>query len=101
MYGKLNFEKQVSKNRDKGISIVHYYKDDDQSKDIKGSYEKFASENKGIFRIGAVSCEDEAPICAKEKVDKFPTIRVYPTFPAPTFDLDLSGDNFDTKKLKQ
>ena len=28
VYGKLNFEKQVSKNRDKGISIVHYYKDD-------------------------------------------------------------------------
>jgi hypothetical protein len=23
---QLNFEKQVSKNRDKGISIVHYYK---------------------------------------------------------------------------
>ena len=23
----LNFEKQVSKNRDKGISIVHYYKE--------------------------------------------------------------------------
>ena len=28
VYGKLNFEKQVSKNRDKGISIVHYYKDE-------------------------------------------------------------------------
>lgn len=100
VYGKLNFEKQVSKNRDKGISIVHYYKDEEQSKDIKGSYEKFASENKGIFRIGAVDCEGEATICSKEKVEKFPTIRIYPTFPAPTFDLDLSGDNFDTKKLK-
>lgn len=28
VYGKLNFEKQVSKNRDKGISIVHFYKDE-------------------------------------------------------------------------
>ena len=26
IYSQLNFEKQVSKNRDKGISIVHYYK---------------------------------------------------------------------------
>lgn len=26
VYSKLNFEKQVSKSRDKGISIVHYYK---------------------------------------------------------------------------
>ena len=25
-YTKLNFEKQVTKKRDKGISIVHYYK---------------------------------------------------------------------------
>lgn len=28
VYNKLNFEKQVSKNRDKGISIVHFYKDE-------------------------------------------------------------------------
>lgn len=68
---------------------------------MKGAYEKFASENMGIFRIGSVNCEAEGPICQKEKVEKFPTIRVYPTFPAPTFDIDLSGDNFDTKKLKQ
>jgi len=25
-YTALNFDKQVTKNRDKGISIVHYYK---------------------------------------------------------------------------
>jgi hypothetical protein len=28
VYSNLNFEKQVSKNRDKGISIVHFYKDE-------------------------------------------------------------------------
>ena len=64
----------------------------DQSKDIKGSFEKFASDNKGIFRIGAVSCVNEDVICSKEKIDKFPTIKIYPQFPAPTFDLDISGD---------
>ena len=26
MYTRLNFDKQVSQKRDKGISIVHYYK---------------------------------------------------------------------------
>ena len=26
IYSKLNFEKQVSKNREKGISVVHFYK---------------------------------------------------------------------------
>ena len=73
----------------------------EQSKDMKGAMEKFAHENKGVFRIGAVSCEMDDAICTKEKVDKTPTIKIYPPFPAPTFDLDLSGDNFDTKKLKQ
>lgn len=29
VYSRLNFEKQVTKNRDKGISIVHYYKKGD------------------------------------------------------------------------
>ena len=72
----------------------------DQSKDIKGSYEKFAKDNKGIFRIGAVSCVNEDAICSKEKIDKYPTIRIYPQFPAPIFDLDTSGDQFDSKKLK-
>ena len=28
VFSKMNFEKQVSKNRDKGISIVHFYKDE-------------------------------------------------------------------------
>ena len=28
VYNKLNFEKQVSKNREKGISIVHFYNDE-------------------------------------------------------------------------
>tara|TARA_B110000305_G_C19214119_1_gene527350 strand:+ start:168 stop:665 length:498 start_codon:yes stop_codon:yes gene_type:complete len=68
---------------------------------MKGLFEKFAAENKGVFRIGSVSCLNEDVICSKEKMTKFPTVRVYPPFPAPTFELDLSGDNFDTKKLKQ
>lgn len=72
----------------------------EQSKDIKGSYSKFATDNKGIFRIGSVDCQDQGPICTKEKIEKFPTIKIYPTFPAPAFDLDLSGDSFDVKKLK-
>lgn len=57
-------------------------------------------ENKGVFRVGAVNCELDANICSKESVTATPTIKVYPPFPAPVFDLDLSGDQFDTKKLK-
>lgn len=84
VYAKMNFEKQVSKNRDKGISIVHYYDSSEAARDFKSGYEQFASENKGIFRIGSVDCDANAAICKSEKVDKFPTIRIYPTFPMPT-----------------
>ena len=58
IYSKLNFEKQVSKNRDKGISVVHYYDKTDASRDLKSGFEQFATENKGIFRIGSVDCDD-------------------------------------------
>ena len=100
IYSKLNFEKQVSKNRDKGISIVHYYGSEEASRDMKSSYEQFASENKGIFRIGSVNCDDNADICKKEGVTTFPLVRVYPTFPAPTQDMDLSK-GFEMSKLKK
>ena len=34
IYSNLNFETQVTKNRDKGISIVHFYKDEGKSFEI-------------------------------------------------------------------
>jgi thioredoxin-like negative regulator of GroEL len=59
---------------------------DGKSAQIKKEYEKFASENMGIFRIGSVDCTDFPKICENEKVDSTPTIRLYPEFPAPTQD---------------
>ena len=64
-----------------------------------GQYENFAKENKGMFRITALDCEEFSSICQKENVDKFPLFRVYPAFPAPTQDYDESTIDFD--KLKK
>ena len=44
----------------------------------------FAKENKGMFRMGSVDCDDVSVLCNKEKIDKFPTWRIYPPFPIPT-----------------
>jgi len=63
-------------------------------------YNSFATENKGIFRIGSVDCGDFADVCSKEGVTAFPTVKVYPPFPIPAFDLDMS-EKFDTSKLKK
>jgi len=62
-------------------------------------YNSFATENKCIFRIGSVDCGEFAKICDKEKVTKFPTVRVYPTHPIPTSDIDT--EKFDVKQLKK
>jgi len=56
---QMNFTKTISNNREKGISIVQYYNSgESKSTAHKGQYEKFAIENKGLFRIGAVDCKD-------------------------------------------
>ena len=54
----------------------------------------------GIFRIGSVDCETQADICKTEGVSKFPTVRMYPTFPIPTQDMDLTN-GFELKNLKK
>ena len=64
-----------------------------------GQYEVLAKDNKGMYRVGAVSCDDFPKICEKEKVNKYPTFRIYPPFPAPT--ADYEEDTFDIDKLKK
>ena len=60
---------------------------------------QFSTDNKGIFRIGAVDCDDQPKICEKEKVNSYPTFKVYPPFPAPVFDVEVN-DKFETKMLR-
>lgn len=59
-------------------------------------YEQFATENKGIFRIGSLDCVEFKALCDKENIDKFPTIKLYPQFPVPDQDVPI-GDKFDQK----
>jgi len=65
---------------------------------MTGQYEIFSKENKGLFRVDALSCDEFPIICAKEKVTKFPTFRVYPPFPAPT--VDYEEDVYSAEKIK-
>jgi hypothetical protein len=66
---------------------------------MTGQYEIFSKENKGLFRVDALSCDEFPIICAKEKVTKFPTFRVYPPFPAPT--VDYEEDVYSAEKIKK
>jgi len=62
-------------------------------------FNAFATENKGVFRIGSVDCEAQSDICKKEGIQDYPTFRVYPPFPAPN--IDLTSTKFEGKELKK
>ena len=66
---------------------------------MAGQYENFAKENKGMFRINAIDCNEYESLCIKEKVEKYPTFRIYPAYPAPT--QDYMEDTIDFDKLKK
>jgi len=84
---KDNFDKQVTKHRNKQVSIVHYYKHDDEaSKDFAFEFDKFAHDMQGVFKIGAVDCYKEWELCDKEKITKSPVVRIYPPNPVPAYD---------------
>jgi hypothetical protein len=87
LLGKDNFDKQVTKHRSKSVSVVHFYKHDDEaSRDFVFEYEKFNGEMQGVFKIGAVDCYKEWELCEKEKITKTPVVRIYPPLPVPPYD---------------
>lgn len=89
LLNKENFDKQITKHRNKLVSVIHFYKHDDgESKTFSTEYEKFGAEMQGVFKIGAIDCYKEWELCEKEKVTKFPTVRVYPPNPIPAFDYE-------------
>jgi hypothetical protein len=99
---KMNFTKQVTNNRDKGISVVQFYNaDESPSKKSKGQFEKFSLEHQSMMRVGAVDCASQAPLCKKEGVEgELPRYRVYPPSPIPAQDYMPEGE-VDTDKLKK
>jgi hypothetical protein len=56
-----------------------------EDKSDQGQYEKFAIENKGMFRIGSVECKEFKALCDKEGITEFPTYKIYPPMPIPAF----------------
>lgn len=102
VFNTRNFATQVTKNRDKGISVVQFYKASEQnSKQDKGQFEKFGLEHKKMLRIGAIDCEEFGEICSKESVTEYPTYRVYPPFPVPPSDHKSGEAELNTDTLKK
>jgi thioredoxin-like negative regulator of GroEL len=87
---KKNFDTQITSNRAKNVvSLVHYYTPNDgKSQDYKTEIEKLSVEYDGMFKITAMNCQEFKDFCEKASVREFPTLKVYPPLPAPTFDYE-------------
>lgn len=75
---------------------MHFYSHaDGKSPDLKKEYERFATEFKGIFKVGAVNCDESAHLCEKHDagVVDLPRFRVFPSMPMPPFNLDVRLTN--------
>jgi thioredoxin-like negative regulator of GroEL len=82
---KKNFDTQITSNRSKNIiSVVHFYTfEDGKSRGMKNEFEKLADEYDMMFKVAAVNCKEFKDICEKQDVREYPTLKVYPTLPAP------------------
>jgi hypothetical protein len=87
---KKNFDTQITSNRSKKIvSIVHYYTfDDSKSTGYKIEFEKLANDHDGMFKVGAMNCQEFRDICEKHEIREFPTFKVYPPLPAPVMNYE-------------
>ena len=104
----LNFKDQVEKIRQNTnyVSIVHYYKyagilfiyADGISQGLVKDIDTWVNEFNGVFRIGAVDCDDFPKVCADQGVKVFPTVKIYPPVPIPATDLTvIISSNFSNK----
>jgi thioredoxin-like negative regulator of GroEL len=85
-----NFNSQITTNRSKNlISIVHYYTlSDGKSNDYVQSFDKFASEFDGMFKVAAMNCAQYKDVCEKQEVTNTPVFKVYPLLPAPVMNYE-------------
>jgi len=71
------------------ISIVHYYTlEDGKSKAIKEIFDTLARDYEGMFKVAAMNCKEFKNICEKNEIREYPSIKVYPSLPAPVFNYD-------------
>ena len=70
---KDNFDKQVI-DSDELWLILFYAPWCGHCKAFHPEFEKVSKATKGLFRIGAVNCEDERDIAQKYKIDGYPTV---------------------------
>jgi hypothetical protein len=71
------------------LNFFFFLKKDGASKEFAKAYDEFTNEFRGVFKILACDCEESPQVCEREKITKFPTIRIYPANPVPPMDYEV------------
>lgn len=85
-----NFNDQVYKYRQNThyVSVVQFYKySDGFSLGFAPEMDKWINQYRGVFKTGAVDCDEHPALCEKEGITKFPTIRILPPNPIPVINI--------------
>ena len=102
-----DFDAVISKFRDRQIAAIFYYKpDESDSSKFFEAFNQVAAELRGMFKLAAVNCADQAKLCKDEGVaadSQFPVVMVYPIRPLPAeplphADLEKLGDEKGLKR---
>eukprot|EP00928_Gymnodinium_smaydae_P055464 TRINITY_DN389_c0_g1_i1.p1 TRINITY_DN389_c0_g1~~TRINITY_DN389_c0_g1_i1.p1 ORF type:complete len:453 (+),score=101.87 TRINITY_DN389_c0_g1_i1:83-1360(+) len=81
-----NFDSVIGKFRDSAVSSLWFFNDDvKEDQQVLDSYNKVASELKGMAKICAISCTEFPQFCKKNNIVETPSIMLYPPNPVPAF----------------
>jgi thioredoxin-like negative regulator of GroEL len=81
-----NFDGVIGKFRADSVAALWFFKDDNSDdKKFLDEYNKVGMELKGMAKITAMNCNQNAKFCTKNNVKQTPALMMYPTFPMDPF----------------
>lgn len=79
-----NFDAVIGKFRNDAVSLLwHFNPSDDKA--FLDTYDKIAQDLKGMVKVTAIDCEENAAFCKKHDVIATPHITVFPPNPVPHY----------------
>merc|ERR1719326_2793062 len=81
-----NFDGIIGKFREGSVSSLWFFKPDNADDEkFLDEYNNLAKEFKGMMKVCAMDCNDNAKFCEKNNVKTTPAIMLYPPNPMPAF----------------
>lgn len=81
-----NFDGVIGKFREGAVSALWFFKSDNADDDkFLDEYNNLAKEFKGMMKITAIDCGENAKFCEKNNVKTTPAVMIYPPNPMPAF----------------